>query len=167
MERRLDSIIGTGIDLVDLERFREVLARRGDAFLERVYTRRERERCLARSDPAPELAVRFAAKEATLKAIGTGWREGTRWVDIEVDNAPSGRPFLRLRGRVAEIARELGARRVTASLTHSRGVAAAHVYLLGDASRAPWVDTEEIIGDPAADVAADPDGPQRSGRVRN
>lgn len=142
-----EAVIGLGIDLLELRRFRAAWERRGDRLLERLFSVHERERCLRRGDPVPELGVRFAAKEATFKAIGTGWRRGVRWVDVEVDNAPSGRPYLRVGGRVAEIARELGGVRFTVSLTHSAETAAAHVLLLGDAGRAPWRQLECLPDD--------------------
>ena len=86
----------------------------------------------------PELSARFAAKEATFKAIGTGLRRGVRWRDVEVRNASSGRPYLRLSGRVAEIARSLGGTRAVLSLTHSAESAAAQVMLLGKPGALPW-----------------------------
>ncbi|MFQ5743239.1 MAG: holo-ACP synthase [Acidobacteriota bacterium] len=139
-----EAVIGLGIDLVELDRFRAAWERRGERLLERIFTWHERRACLRRADPVPELAVRFAAKEATFKAIGTGWRKGVRWVDVEVRNAPSGRPYLLVSGRVAEIASELGGRRLTVSLTHSAAMAAAQVLLLGAAGMAPWREAERI-----------------------
>ena len=141
-----EAVIGLGIDLVVLERFRAACSRRGDRLLERLFTAHERERCLRRTDPIPELAVRFAAKEATFKAIGTGWRQGVRWVDVEVRNAESGRPFLRLAGKTAEIAHAVGGRRISVTLTHSRDTAAAQVLLFGEAGVAPWWPDELLVG---------------------
>lgn len=157
-----ETVIGVGIDLLELRRFRAAWERRGDRLLERLFSAHERDRCLRRGDPVPELSVRFAAKEATFKAIGTGWRQGVRWVDVEVRNAPSGRPYLRVAGRVAEIARELGGVRFTVSLTHSAETAAAEVLLLGDAARAPWRDLERIPDAGAASRGGDPDGREAS-----
>ena len=139
-------IIGSGIDLIRLERFRAAWDRHGQRLLERLFTADEQERCLRHADPVPEFAARFAAKEAAFKAIGTGWRQGVRWVDVEVRNSPSGRPFLRLRGRTAEIAREVGGRRVTVTLTHSRTTAGAQVLLLGEPGLAPWWEEDRIRG---------------------
>lgn len=140
----VETVLGLGLDLVELDRFRAAWERRGDRFLERLFTPEERRRCQRRADPVPELAVRFAAKEATFKAIGTGWRQGVRWIDVEVHNAVSGRPYLRVGGRVAEIAASLGGRRFTVTLTHSATTAAAHVALLGVADRVPWIEDELI-----------------------
>lgn len=148
MDSGNEVVIGMGIDLVELERFRRVRERRGRALLERVFTQREIERCDRRPDPIPEYAARFAAKEATFKAIGTGWRRGVRWQDVEVRNEPSGRPYLKTRGRVAEVARELGGRRFLVSLTHSAATAAAQVLLLGEAGRADWLELEAIEPEP-------------------
>ena len=143
MNTGTETTIGFGLDLIELERFRAAWHRHGDRFLERVFTDHERQVCLRRRDPVPELAARFAAKEATFKAIGTGLREGVRWRDVEVHNAPSGRPYLRVSGRVAEIARSLGGRRLVVSLTHSADTAAAQVMLMGTPGAIPW--TEDLI----------------------
>ena len=133
-----ETVIGLGLDLIELARFRAAWQRRGDRLLERIFTAHERQVCLRRRDPVPELSARFAAKEATFKAIGTGLRSGVRWRDVEVRNAPSGRPYLRVSGRVAEIARSLGGRRLVVSLTHSADTAAAQVMLLGLPGASPW-----------------------------
>ena len=148
MDGSHETVIGLGLDLIELDRFRAAWKRRGDRLLERIFTEHERRRCLRRADPVPELAVRFAAKEAAFKAIGTGWRQGVRWVDVEVRNAPTGRPYLKVSGRVAEIASALGGTRFTVSLTHSVRTAAAQVALLGAGGRAPWLADEEL--DPRA-----------------
>lgn len=140
-------LIGTGIDLLELERFRAAYGRHGERFLERLFTDHEIAYCKRRADPVPELSVRFAAKEAAFKAIGTGWRRGVRWRDVEVRNAPSGRPYLVVGGRVAEIARRLGGRRFNVTLTHSATTAAAQVMLLGEPGQAPWADLERIGGE--------------------
>ena len=144
LETAGETVIGIGVDLIELDRFRAALERRGERFLERIFTPHERRSCLRRADPVPELAARFAAKEATFKAIGTGWRQGVRWIDVEVRNAPSGRPYLLVSGRVAEIAGQLGGRRLTVSLTHSAATAAAQVMLIGEAGIAGWLVDERI-----------------------
>lgn len=154
-------LIGTGIDLLELERFRAAYGRHGERFLERLFTDREIAYCRRRADPVPELSVRFAAKEATFKAIGTGWRRGVRWRDVEVRNAPSGRPYLVVAGRVAEIARRLGGRRFSVTLTHSATTAAAQVMLLGEPGHAPWADLERIGAE--APPASGPEAEPRSG----
>lgn len=138
-----ETVIGLGLDLIALERFRAAWQRHGDRLLERIFTDHERQVCLRRRDPVPELSARFAAKEATFKAIGTGLRRGVRWRDVEVRNAPSGRPYLEVSGRVAEIARSLGGRRLVVSLTHSVDAAAAQVMLMGSPGDLPW--REDLI----------------------
>jgi holo-[acyl-carrier protein] synthase len=140
---RPETIIGLGLDLIELARFRAAWERRGDRLLARIFTDHERQACMRRRDPVPELAARFAAKEATFKAIGTGLRQGVRWRDVEVRNAPSGRPYLRVSGRVAEIARSLGGRRLVVSITHSVDTAAAQVMLIGTPGAVPW-DEDQI-----------------------
>ncbi len=94
-------ILGVGTDLLDIRRIERTLDRWGDRFCERVYTERERQRCEDHINRAARYAQRYAAKEACAKALGTGFREGVAWRDMEVDNLPSGKPFLRLSGGAA------------------------------------------------------------------
>jgi holo-[acyl-carrier protein] synthase len=122
-------IVGLGLDLVEVARLRSVRERRGERFLRRVFTETEIEACLNRADPDPSLAARFAAKEAGMKALGTGWADGVRWQDLEVVSAPGSAPRMTLRGRAADCAAALGAEFVQLSLTHDAGVAAAVVVL--------------------------------------
>ena len=89
-------IIGTGIDIVNIDRIERLMARWGDLFLGRVFTKKEIARCQRRARPPECFAIRFAAKEAFLKAIGWGLRNGVQWTDIEVENDPMGKPTLRL-----------------------------------------------------------------------
>ena len=124
-------IKGIGIDLVDLERLRQVLERHGARFLDRVLTAAEREFCDRQHDPIPHVAARFAAKEAALKALGTGLAAGIRWTDLEVERRENGAPLLRMRGEAERIAQERGAGSAYVSLTHDRHSAAAVVVLEG------------------------------------
>lgn len=94
-------ILGVGTDLLDIRRLEKTLARWGDRFCLRVYTERERRRCENHVNRAARYAQRYAAKEACAKALGTGFREGVAWRDMEVDNLASGKPFLRLSGAAA------------------------------------------------------------------
>jgi holo-[acyl-carrier protein] synthase len=126
-------IVGCGIDVVEIRRVERVLARRGRRFRERVFTQRERKDCESLRRPGPQLALRFAAKEAGMKAIGTGWRRGVAWRDFEVVCRPNGRE-LRLSGRAAEIARERGSGRVWLAAALTRTHAVAQVVLERDAS---------------------------------
>jgi holo-[acyl-carrier protein] synthase len=121
--------IGIGIDLVDVERLEQALARHGRAFEARVFTPGEIESCAERADRVLALAARFAAKEACLKALGTGWSRGLGFREVEVVRTPGGLPQIRLHGRAAERARSIGGERIHLSLTHERRLAAAFVVI--------------------------------------
>jgi holo-[acyl-carrier protein] synthase len=112
-------IIGTGIDLAEVPRIRAAAERYGDKFLHRVYTDLERAYVERKANKYERYAARFAAKEAGMKALGTGWRRGVTWHDFEVANLPSGRPTLRLHGRAKEIAEQIGVKNISLSLTHT------------------------------------------------
>ncbi len=122
-------IVGSGVDVIEIARVEQALARRGERFLRRVFTPREIADCQRCRRPGPALALRFAAKEAAMKAVGTGWARGVRWVDIETA-APPGEPArLRLHGRVAELATSRGGGRTHLALSRSRALALALVVL--------------------------------------
>jgi holo-[acyl-carrier protein] synthase len=120
-------IVGMGIDLAEVARVEAAIARHGRTFLERVFTPLEIGYCERHHNRVERYAARFAAKEATMKALGTGWRRGVRWVDIEVANLPGGRPTLQLHGRTKQLAEEQGVRHIALSLTHTSGLAFAQV----------------------------------------
>lgn len=122
-------IHGTGVDIVSVGRVRAVLERQKTRFIERVFTPGEQKYCEAHRDPAPHYAVRFAAKEAFLKALGTGLRDGISWHDIEVAHDRLGKPELILSGRAIEIFMEQGMSRAFLSLAHDGGMAVATVVL--------------------------------------
>lgn len=122
-------IVGTGIDIAEVPRIREVIARHGDRFLKRVFTEGEIQYCESKANRVERYAARFAAKEAGMKAIGTGWNHGVRWRDIEVARKPGGRPTLLLHGKAAEFAARLGATNIALSLTHTAEQAMAQVIL--------------------------------------
>jgi holo-[acyl-carrier protein] synthase len=122
-------ILGLGIDIIEVERIREVWKRHGERFARRILRDSELAYCLAHSDPAPCLAVRFAAKEAVSKAFGTGIGAELNWQDIEVERLPSGQPVIRLHDAGARLMESRGATRVHLSLTHSTGHAAAVAIL--------------------------------------
>lgn len=122
-------IVGTGIDLAEVSRIREALERYGNRFRDRVYTPGEIAYVERKANRYERYAARFAAKEAGMKAIGTGWRGGIRWQDFEVLNLPGGKPELHLHGVAAEVAARLGVRRVSLSLTHTAGQGMASVIL--------------------------------------
>jgi len=112
-------IKGIGIDTVELVRIARVHAEYGEKFLNRILTDAEREYVRRWADPVPRIAGRFAAKEACMKALGTGWGAGIRWRDIEVRRGSAGAPEAHLSGRAAERLVELGATRVHCTITHS------------------------------------------------
>lgn len=120
-------MIGLGTDLIEIERIAHSVERFGEAFLRRVYTPGEIEYCQRKKHAAESLAARFAAKEAGAKALGTGISRGVGWREFEVRRQPGQRPELHLSGRAAEIAEALGIRRMSLSLTHSRGLSMAVV----------------------------------------
>jgi holo-[acyl-carrier protein] synthase len=122
-------ILGTGVDLAEVARIREAIERYGSRFMDRIYTPGEVAYVERKANRYERYAARFAAKEAGMKAIGTGWRRGVRWQDFEVANLPSGKPTLRLHGVAAEVAARLGVKAVSLSLTHTADLAMAHVIL--------------------------------------
>lgn len=124
-------IIGTGIDLAEVPRIRRAIERYGRRFTERVYTPREIAYVERKANKFERYAARFAAKEAGMKAIGTGWRGGITWHDFEVANLPSGKPTLAFHGRAAEVAARLGVKHVSLSLTHTAETGMAFVVLEG------------------------------------
>jgi len=126
-------IVGVGVDLVETPRIGAALERHGERFSRRVYTAGERAYCDRFKNRAERYAARFAAKEAAFKALGTGWREGVRWRDVEVTHQRSGKPVLLLRGRAGKIARQLGVTRTAVSLSHANGYVVAQVIFESDA----------------------------------
>ncbi len=118
-------IIAHGIDLVDFPRIDDMIKRHGRKFLDRVFTQPEQQYANANRDKTEKLAGRFAAKEAILKLMGTGWRGKIAWTDIEVTNNQLGQPQVSLTGQVKEIADKLGIRHVTVSITHTANFAIA------------------------------------------
>ena len=127
----LTMIVATGIDMVEIARIEAVFARRGPRFRDRVFTAAEIAYCESRAAKMESYAARFAAKEAAMKALGTGWGDGVGWHDIEVLRSPAGVPSLQFSGRALERLKELGASRAHLSLTHSRDLAMAQVIIEG------------------------------------
>ncbi|HET8548303.1 MAG TPA: holo-[acyl-carrier-protein] synthase [Bryobacteraceae bacterium] len=125
-------IVGTGVDLAEVPRIRESIARFGAKFTERLFTPVEIKYVEGKANRFERYAARFAAKEAGMKALGTGWRRGVRWQDFEVVNLAGGRPALRLHGRAYEIARTLGVKHISLSLTHTAEYGMAHVIFESD-----------------------------------
>jgi len=120
-------IAGLGLDIAEVDRIAEAITRYGPAILERLFTPAEVAYCESHKNRFERYAARFAAKEAAMKALGTGWTRGVRWRDIEVVRAPGGKPTLRLEGAAKEIAQGLGVRNISLSITHSGNLALAEV----------------------------------------
>lgn len=126
-------ICGTGVDIAETSRLERSLERHGERFTKRVFTPAEIAYCDRFKNRAERYAARFAAKEAAFKALGTGWREGIRWLDVEVVHLPSGKPQLVLTGRAEEIAREMRVARKSVSISHSDRYVVAMVVFEADA----------------------------------
>jgi holo-[acyl-carrier protein] synthase len=122
-------VIGLGFDLVEVEKIAATLQEHGSRFEKRVFTPLELEQCAQRIDRPLALAARFAAKEACLKALGTGWAAGLNFRQVEVVRAPDGRPDLVLHGAAEELAKRKGVKRIHVSLSHQPTVAGAVVIL--------------------------------------
>jgi holo-[acyl-carrier protein] synthase len=122
-------IVGSGVDLCEVSRIKDAVARHGRRFVERIYTDREIAYSERKANKYERYAARFAAKEAGMKALGTGWRGGVRWQDFEVINLPSGRPTLQFHGKAAEYAEKLGVANISLSMTHTSVQAMAMVIL--------------------------------------
>lgn len=122
-------IFGIGVDLAEVDRIRDALEREGtgERFRERIFTAGERAYCERRARKYESYAARFAAKEATMKALGRGWGADVSWAEIEVVREDGGRPEIRLHGRTADYARKLGIRRLALALTHTAQTAMAEV----------------------------------------
>jgi holo-[acyl-carrier protein] synthase len=124
-------IVGLGLDIAEIDRIEAAIKRHGTPFLERLFTPDEVAYCERYSNRYERYAARFAVKEAAMKALGTGWRHGVRWRDIEVTREPSGRPGLRLEGAAREFADRLGVKHISVSITHSGNLALAQVIFEG------------------------------------
>jgi holo-[acyl-carrier protein] synthase len=124
-------IVGLGIDMAEVARVKAAIERYGEAFLRRVYTTKEREYCERFKNKFERYAGRFAAKEAAMKALGTGWSRGVRWVDVEVVREKGGRPTIVLVGEAKKVADRLGVKHMALSITHTDTHALAQVIFEG------------------------------------
>ena len=120
-------IVGIGIDVAEVKRIRAVIESQGERFLRRVFTLDEVAYCEQFKNKYERYAGRFAAKDAGMKALGTGWSRGVRWVDVEVVRQRGGRPTLELKGEARKIADGLGVKHVALSITHTVEQAIAQV----------------------------------------
>jgi holo-[acyl-carrier protein] synthase len=122
-------IVGTGIDIAEVPRIRRAIERFGDRFLHRIFTAGEMRYCDSKANRMERYAARFAAKEAAMKALGTGWNHGVRWRDCEVTRLPGGRPTMAFHGVAAEFATRLGVKNTALSISHTAEQAIAQVIL--------------------------------------
>jgi holo-[acyl-carrier protein] synthase len=127
-------IIAHGIDLVDFPRIEDMVARHGERFLDRVFTATEQKYAHANKNGIEKLAGRFAAKEAVMKLVGTGWRGKIAWTDIEVVNTETGQPEVKLSGEVKKIADKLGITQISVSITHTANFAIASAVALAESN---------------------------------
>jgi holo-[acyl-carrier protein] synthase len=122
-------IVGTGVDIAEVPRVAAAIERFGERFLKRIFTENEIRYCDSKANRVERYAARFAAKEAALKAIGTGWKRGVAWREVEVTREPGGRPTMTFHGKAAEFAAKLGMKRAHVSLSHTAAHAIAQVIL--------------------------------------
>ena len=120
-------IVGLGVDIAEVARVKAAIERHGETFLRRLYTAQEQEYCERFKNKYERYAGRFAAKEAAMKALGTGWSRGVRWVDVEVTREKGGRPTIKLAGEAAHIADRLKVKNIVLSITHTAEQAFAQV----------------------------------------
>ncbi len=130
--RAMNTIIGNGIDIVECSRIDSLIKRHGQRFLERIFTQAELDYCMNRKREIEHLAGRFAAKEAILKVIGTGWRGEISWKDMEIVNDSAGKPEIKLTGKTAEIANQLGIERILLTISHTENYAVASAIAIGN-----------------------------------
>ena len=126
------SVIAIGTDIVECLRIGRMIERHGELFVHRVFTPVEVDYCQARKQATQHFSGRWAAKEAVLKALGTGWRRGISWRDVEVVNLPGGEPTIVLRGGAEEVAQQRGIMRMLVSISHCRTHATATVVAVGE-----------------------------------
>jgi len=120
-------IVGLGLDIAEVDRIEAAIRRHGAPFLERLFTPAEVSYCERHKNSYERYAARFAAKEAAMKALGTGWSQGVRWRDIEVTREVTGKPTLRLAGAALQISERMGVKNISVSITHSGNLALAQV----------------------------------------
>jgi holo-[acyl-carrier protein] synthase len=120
------SIVGIGTDIVEVPRIALMIQKHGEHFVQRVYTAHEIDYCSVRKAANQHYAGRWAAKEAVLKALGTGWPKGVHWTDIEVHNEPGGRPSIRLAGAARDLCERRGIGDILISISHCRTFAVAY-----------------------------------------
>lgn len=125
------NVLGIGTDIVECLRIAQMIERHGELFINRVYTPVEIRYCSSRKQATQHFAGRWAAKEAILKALGTGWTRGISWRDIEIHNEPGGKPLVGLRGGARDRVEQLGIHEMLISISHCRSHATAYALALG------------------------------------
>jgi holo-[acyl-carrier protein] synthase len=130
------SIVGIGTDIIEVLRIGQMIERHGELFLNRVFTDEEIRYCQQRKEYIQHYAGRWAAKEAVMKTLGTGWTRGVGWRDIEVCSQKSGQPLLAIRGGARDIADELGITEILITISHCRAYATATAVAVGDPAKA-------------------------------
>ena len=128
----MSKIIGIGTDITECLRIARMIERHGEAFIARVYTPEEIRYCQSRKQSTQHFTGRWAAKEAVLKALGTGWRRGISWRDIEVLNETGGKPLVTLTGGAGEVAKELGITEMLVTISHCHTHATAYALATGE-----------------------------------
>jgi holo-[acyl-carrier protein] synthase len=123
-------VIGVGIDLVKIDRIQKMVEKWNKRFLNRIFTSDEQRYSYSFRHPFPHLAGRFAIKEAVFKAIGTGWRDGVKWTDIEVYNESSGQPRVRVYGKVKKKIEDQGVTNIQASISHDTEYSVGQIVLI-------------------------------------
>jgi holo-[acyl-carrier protein] synthase len=131
----MPELIGLGTDITECLRIARMIERHGELFINRVYTPEEIKYCQSRKQATQHYTGRWAAKEAILKALGTGWRKGISWRDIEIRNEPSGRPVVAIRGGVKEAVEQLGIAEIHVTISHCRSHATATAIAMGKEKR--------------------------------
>ena len=140
------TVIGIGTDIVEVLRIAQMIERHGELFLHRVYTPREIEYCSSRKAATQHYSGRWAAKEAILKALGTGWARGISWRDIEVRNDEGGKPIVRLGGGAREVCEQLGIADMLVSISHCRTHASAFAIAVGRGTEPNAADEDDTEG---------------------
>ena len=127
----MPNLIGLGTDITECLRIARMIERHGEVFIDRVYTPEEIKYCQSRKQATQHFTGRWAAKEAILKALGTGWRRGISWRDIEVRNEPGGKPTVAVRGGAKDVVEQLGISEIQVSISHCRSHAIACAVAMG------------------------------------
>ena len=125
-------ILGLGTDIIEVVRIGQMIEKHGETFLRRVYTEQEISYCSRRKEYLQHYAGRWAAKEAAMKTLGTGWSRGVGWTDLEVRTEASGAPMLQVHGGAKEVMEQLGIVRIMISISHCRAYATATAIAIGD-----------------------------------